>query len=923
MLSHSENSRQGVELELSCHVLTATDSRQIPTSYVYDTYEDASLRAVTCSDKDQTNDHALVSVIDYDQLGRVRLTRQMETPSCVSADDDTTGIKVQTRYAPGNGVDYTLVSNPFREATSSAAASNATMGWTLTTRDADGRIIGTQSFDGSGLPGPWGSNASNLGIVTTSYDGKNTTVMDQMGNIRQTEADGLGRLTSVLEDPGASPHLNYLTTYTYDVSGNLTSTTQDSQARSFSYDSLSRLSQATNPESGAITYDYDEDGNLTNRKDARDGIATFTYDALNRMKQKSYANTLASIVYTPTVNYTYDQAGANSIGHLTQVEAVGVSTTAYGGFDVLGRPGQSTQNTANNNFVIQYAYNLTGAITSETYPSGRVVATSYDGANRIQSITGTTAQNPTPAQYTGTTAIAYAPQGAIQTLTRGDGLTESWSYNNRLQPASVSVGSGSNPRSAFGLDLYYCPAKVAGCATNNGNLATASLSILGVDQNFTYDGVDRVLTAAEVGAAGTAWTQTYGYDRYGNRRVSGGIVLDPFTPTVTTNFNANNQLQIQNSGYDPAGNLTHIGGYGFAWDAENRMVASAIGNVRTDYSYDGEGRRVMKQSDTGTTIFVYDVSGHLAAEYSTGANSPTCMTCYLSADQLGSTRVVTDQNGAVVARHDYLPFGEEIPQQYSGRTAALHFGATENIAQKFTGKERDAETGMDYFGARYYSGRQGRFTSPDEYTWVGTTDVFTGEPVGQLNPLPYADINNPQSLNKYTYVLNNPLRYTDPDGHCVSGTVDTLICAAAGVAIAKIVTDLMKWRDNLDETQTYAEYYNSLLERAITVCSTASPECQAALDAAERARLAALKKGAKTAKAAITLPGTFVAGPLPTSRDDLAVSTIQDLLTAPLEKAEDKAQQKNQKTQNGEPNAGDPIKPHKPCLQDRDGNCIH
>lgn len=170
--------------------------------------------------------------------------------------------------------------------------------------------------------------------------------------------------------------------------------------------------------------------------------------------------------------------------------------------------------------------------------------------------------------------------------------------------------------------------------------------------------------------------------------------------------------------------------------------------------------------------------------------------------------------------------------------------------------------------------------------------------------------------------MNNPLRYTDPDGHCVSGTVDTLICVAAGIAVAKIVTDFMKWKDDLDETKTYAEYYNSLLERAITVCSSGSSECQTALAAAERARLATLRKGAKTAKAAIALPGTFVAGPLPTSRDDLAVSTIQEVLTAPVEKVEDKAQQKDPKAQNGEPKPGYPVKPHKTCLQDGDGNCI-
>lgn len=79
-----------------------------------------------------------------------------------------------------------------------------------------------------------------------------------------------------------------------------------------------------------------------------------------------------------------------------------------------------------------------------------------------------------------------------------------------------------------------------------------------------------------------------------------------------------------------------------------------------------------------------------------------------------------------------------------------------------------SETGLDYFGARYFSGAQGRFSTPDEFTG-GIVDPFTGDQVGQPGPLPYADITNPQSLNKYAYVLNNPLRYTDPDGHCSNG----------------------------------------------------------------------------------------------------------------------------------------------------------
>jgi RHS repeat-associated protein len=84
------------------------------------------------------------------------------------------------------------------------------------------------------------------------------------------------------------------------------------------------------------------------------------------------------------------------------------------------------------------------------------------------------------------------------------------------------------------------------------------------------------------------------------------------------------------------------------------------------------------------------------------------------------------------------------------------------VRQKFTSKERDSETGLDYFGARYFSSVQGRFTSPDEFTG-GPTELFAE--VAAHNPTFYADIFDPQSLNKYTYCLNNPFKFVDPDGH--------------------------------------------------------------------------------------------------------------------------------------------------------------
>ena len=160
-------------------------------------------------------------------------------------------------------------------------------------------------------------------------------------------------------------------------------------------------------------------------------------------------------------------------------------------------------------------------------------------------------------------------------------------------------------------------------------------------------------------------------------------------------------------------------------------------------------------ASNGTTYYVYDAFGKLAAEYGAASASAPCGTCYLTADTLGSTRLMTDQSGTAVARYDYLPFGQELLASGSTGRATVLCGSIScyptggetayAVNQKFTGKERDYDTGLDYFGARYFGSNMGRFMTPDPL-------LNSGRPW------------DPQSWNRYAYAHNNPLKMIDPTG---------------------------------------------------------------------------------------------------------------------------------------------------------------
>lgn len=696
--------------------------------------------------------------------------------------DDAGDVYVLTCYDVMGRV--SKVSNPFRGYSSQTCATTTGMDWTINTPDTAGR--------------PWKVTAPDSSIVETNYSvvtsgdqiGTVVTVHDQAGKERRSVTNALGQLTRV-DEPistetttglGDKPSPYQHTDYSYDVLNNLLTVNQGSQTRTFAYDALSRLTSATNLESGTIIYGYDYNGNLTSKKDARNIVTTYTYDALDRVNQLSYATPTATPTpgtyqNSPTVSYYYD-SGTYAKGKLTKVTS-SVSTTEYTSFDILGRVTASKQTTQGGDsagYIMGYTYNLAGALVEETYPSGRKVRNTLDVNGDLSIVESRKTLLGGYWKYA--SSFQYNAAGAITKMRLGNGNWESTAFNERLQPIQIGLGkTEANTTNLLKLDYTY---STSGNHDNNGNILSQTITVpnstgqtngFTAVQSYTYDELNRLKSAVETVGTTEKWKQTFQYDRYGNRNFDQSNTSMPasFTNTAVTNptiSTSTNRITSTGWTYDAAGNtLTDAGGQSYVYDGENKQVkVSNGGGTLGEYYYDGDGKRVKKvvPNSEETTIFVYDAKGDQIAEYSTiVASVEDAKVNYLTNDSLGSPRINTDRDGNVTARHDYHPFGEEI---LTGPRFEYPDYRGDTVRKQFSSKERDGETGLDFFEARYYSSKLGRFVSPDEFAG-GPDELFDFAEDASDNPTFYANLEVPQSLNKYQYTYNNPLNMSDEDGH--------------------------------------------------------------------------------------------------------------------------------------------------------------
>ena len=663
------------------------------------------------------------------------------------ANDPGGAVKVDTGFDNNDRVQ--TQSNPYRSTT------DPTYGIETSAYDGLDRVISQTHADGNLAHtyfGPdvsgGGGAASQLCSTTTYGFGYPILTVDEAGKKLQQWVNAFNSIIEV-DEPDSTNAMTLGTCYAYDTLQNNTGIVQAAETRSYSYDGISRQTSATEPESGTTNYFYTAaDGSICSgaddicrKTDARGVTATYSYD-IGTMKDR-----LISISYsdgTPTTQYFHDQTTFNGLtitygGDRRTGMSDGSGQTAWS-YDPAGHIiserrtiGTVTENTS-------YAYNVDGSTASITYPSGRVVFYSYNNAQETVSVVdGTNGTN----YITGAT---YAPHGELASAVHGQvsggfaGVTETYTYNNRLQIATHKATSTAGTV----LDHTYSYG-----TSNNGDIASITNNLnTGRSQSFTYDNMNRLASAQSQAAAGAdCWGNSYGYDRYGN--------LLTMTPTkcsaqnLSVTVDTHNHITNAGFSYDTAGNLTGDGTFTYNWDAENRLTNTA----GTNYTFDGDSLRLIKGTND---LYWYSAAScrHPLFGRSTNLGSYTDefvhfnglpvgyidntggQTYHILTDHLGSVRVMTNGSGVTQFSADYYPHGT--PRVVN---------SAKDLLLKFQGQQLDSESGL--VNAR-------RMYSPSLARFLPSRAAAIPPKQSKRNAVP-----SPQSVNPGTFAVSNPVVHPD------------------------------------------------------------------------------------------------------------------------------------------------------------------
>jgi RHS repeat-associated protein len=465
---------------------------------------------------------------------------------------------------------------------------------------------------------------------------------------------------------------------------------------------------------------------------------SYNYDSLNRLKSVTeyFVNYSHPQSQQYVQTYDYDQWG-NRLINTGQTSGTGINNKAFEVETARNRlysPGDLVLPESQR----RIAYDKTGNQVKDTY-TGYGTAT-FDGDNRIVAIQD---------KFAGSTTYTY--NANAQRVRRRINNEETWQIygiDGELVAEYAANSPVSTPQKEYGYrdgQLLVTGEPAANVAlASSGATVTASTTLSPYVAANVIDGSRRAIN-------GTGWLDNT-FNNFpdwveisfnGSKTISEIDVItqqddpqNPVEPTLSQTFSLYGITAFDVQYWS-----------GSAWTTVPGGSVTGNNKVWRQFTFSpittNKIRVVVNSGADNAYSRVVEVEA-----WANGSSGSPSNIHWLVPDHLGTPRIILDQTGsfANVRRHDYLPFGEELPAGTGGRIPAMGYASGDGVRQQFTQKERDNETGLDYFGYRYFASTQGR--------WIGVDPLIDFE----------RNTQEPQAWNLYQYCVNNPLTRTDPDG---------------------------------------------------------------------------------------------------------------------------------------------------------------
>jgi RHS repeat-associated protein len=601
-------------------------------------------------------------------------------------------------------------------------ASGGTVELTTFTYDTLGRAVKVTAPDNS--------------VTQTAYHGLTVTDTNALSQTRTVTKNSQGKVVSVTDALGNTMD------YAYDPFGNLIQTT-DAQTNivTASYDTRGRKTASSDPDLGSWTYSYNTLSQLVSQTDAKGQNTTLNYDLLNRPVQRVEADM--------TSNWVYDSA-ANGIGKLASSSITAGAASGFArsvSYDSLGRPVQVATTISGTTYTMGAAYDANSRLSTVSYPSGFTAQYSYTNlgfANQLQ-------DNGSGQSYW--TANAMDATGHLTQQTSGNGLATTRTFD----PTTGRLTSISTGSSGAVQNLSYTYDQL-------GNPLSRSDANTGLSETVTYDALNR-LTQTTVNLS-TPLVKTFSYSAIGNMLSKSDVgtygYAAPGSPLPHAVMSLSGGTISTTFAYDPNGNQTSGLGRNITYSSYNKPSSITQGTQTISFLDDTEHQRFQQVTPSGTTLYIagFGVLAELSNAGTTAAQwtdylsvgnakvgmrvlqtaSETLSTRYFHTDHLGSISVITDETGSVLERLSYDAWGKRrFPNGSDDPSGSI----TSQTTRGFTGEEELSVSGLVHLNGRVYDPLLARFTSADPTV---------------TDPL------NPQGWNRYSYVGNDPLAFTDPNG---------------------------------------------------------------------------------------------------------------------------------------------------------------